>query len=643
VIERWREAALVAVIAVIATIPALLPGAEAYVDNGPHLVELRAWSEAILVHDHSWVGWDDRAQAGQAVGQLNAPLVWGVLGLLIAAGAPLIPTYLLGVPLANAVLGVGVWRLAREYLPAAGAVAAGALAACMVQDLYGIGGAAGGMWPFRLANGVLLLGMVSLFREPRAALHGAWLAALLLLHSFTAVVAVTWVLACVAAQLVSRRPTDALRTGGALAVALGVTAAFWVPLLDGALRPLDAPIQCSALQVLRLFVLPQDPFSVILNAPDTLGGGAALVGTAAVFGGALLALALPGGRARLAQAGPALRWIAGCVLALVLMVGLVIPLTGFSALGPNPWRYLAFWRIGLCILAGVGVVALPKPRVAAAALVALCVPGPLVAGLQELPLRSQHRAVWEAAEASWDDAAGLPNTGRVYLENTSQNPGAPERFQRGHLQTLFGLHHDVPQLGSWYGHTPTPTQGWTTSEGGVVLAARPEQLREETGPDWLNGRLRIYGVGAVVSHSDRLAAVLQVDPRYRLVSEHPPFSVWQVVEPAQPQLGVHPERGRVVELETGRGWAVATIEGSADIPFRLRQSYHPWWTATLDGAPLELAEGPDDGLVTGVLPGPGRLELRWVDQGRWAWWLSLVGGLAWIGLAFATRAGRASD
>lgn len=634
---------MVALIAVVVTVPALLPGAEAYVDNGPHLVELRAWSEAILVQDHSWVGWDDRAQAGQAVGQLNAPLVWGVLGLLIAAGAPLVPTYLLGVPLANAVLGVGVWRLAREWMPAAGAVAAGALAACSVPDLYGIGGAAGGMWPFRLANGVLLLGMVSLFRSPKPALHAAWLAAILLLHTFTAVVAVTWVVACVAAQLLSRRPGDALRTGGALAVALGVTAAFWVPLLDGALRPLATPVLCSPEQILRLFLFPQDPFSVLLGSPRTLGGAAGWLGAGLVFGCALAGLALPAARARIRDASPALRWIAGCVGVLAVVIAVVIPLTGLSTLGPNPWRYLAFWRVGVCLVAGFGVAGLPWARRGAAVVVALALPGPVIAGLQELPLRAVEPAVWAALEASWADAAAVPDPGRVYLENTSQNPGAPERFQRGHAQTLFGLSHDVPQLGSWYGVTPTPTHGWTTSEGGVVLAARPEQLREDTGPDWLHGRLRVYGVGAVVSHSDRLGDVLAADPRYRLVATHPPFSVWQVVEPVQGQVGVHPARGAVTTQDAGRGWARATVTGQSEIPFRLRQSFHPWWTATLDGVPVELVEGPDDGLVTGVLPGPGQLELRWVDQGRWAWWLSALGALCWLGLAFAPRLRRAAD
>lgn len=67
--------AVVCAVAVLALLPVLLhPGAVGlYYDNAPHLAEVQSLAAGdFLGH----VVWDPRLNAGEAVGQLNAPLAW---------------------------------------------------------------------------------------------------------------------------------------------------------------------------------------------------------------------------------------------------------------------------------------------------------------------------------------------------------------------------------------------------------------------------------------------------------------------------------------------------------------------------------------------------------------------------------------
>ncbi len=603
-------------------------------------MEVAALAERILPGDGGWVGWDDRAQAGQVIGQLNAPLIWGALGLLVAAGLPATPLYLAGAPLANAVFALGIWRLAGALLPGrAGPVAAALVGACMAQDLYGIGGATGGMWPFRLANGLLAWGMAGALARPRVTRHGPWLAAILLCHTFTGAVAFAWTGACALVNGARGRRREALAGAGAVALALGLAGAFWLPLLDGALRSaLGDARSWGAWQSLAFLTLPAAPFDLqVYERLRLLGGAWSLPGAAALWLGVAAAVGTRGGRARLIGSGPLAGLIGLGLAALVLLLSVFIALTDWGGLGPNPWRFYAFYRIGLACAAGAGLGGLleragRRAPAAWAALTVALLAGPLAAGRQEIPRRAGASA-WEAMEQVWAELAAAGPRGRVYVENTFEDERAPEVLRRGQVGALFTLETGLPMLGTWYGVNPNPTHPWTTSEAIFVMSARPDQLAEPTAPGWLYGRWRTYGVGAIVAYSEPLAALLEADPRYRRVSARPPFSAWVLVDPPQPMLGAPPSAA-IADLQVSRGRVEARVtlsEGPA--PFRLRQSYHPWWRATLDGEPIPLEAGEGDGLVSGTLPRSGALLLTWEDRARWARWVSLLslGALALAG------------
>jgi len=582
---------LLIVAAVVGLLPCLSPSIQVYVDNAPHLVEVAGMAEA-------WpavVSWTDRANAGMALGQLNAPLAWWPLAGLHRAGVPPVPLYVACIFLSNLMFAFGTWKLGERLIGCDAGWIAAVLATCSVFDLYGIAGAAGGMWPFRLACGLLMYGIGARWKG------GLWLAAVMLLHTFTAVAAVL-----VTAVLAVREPRRMLH----LLVGLAIAAFWWGPLLDPALRGFAGHWEMNLGDTLSVMLYPGEVFHWRLTGEARAVGGAPGLAFVAVAGvGAILALLRPRVEDRV------LAIHLGGVVAVFVLVGAVFyPLFNFQYFGPNPWRHYLWVRVALAMVAGVGLVALPA-RVKGLLAVGLAILAAWAGG-RELEMDPERL---DQLEATWE----LLPEGRVFHEDTLHKPGAPEDLAGGHAGALLGL--DRPVLGSWYTVSSIATVPYTASEAGIIAGHLypPE-------PESLHRTLRAYGVSSLVS----VSGLELPSTHFEDLGGEGPFRAWRVLGDPQPLVGA---RDGSVELghSTPTG-VVATVPAG---PFRVRRTFHPWWSATLDGELIELGPG-STGLVEGVAPAPGKLEIIWKNQGSsWAW-LSLFGLLLAAVLAILTRRDR---
>ncbi|MCB9777862.1 MAG: hypothetical protein H6742_04800 [Alphaproteobacteria bacterium] len=603
----------------MAAAPGLLPGVEHYVDNGPHLVEVAALAGQVLPHQHSWVGWADGANLGMAVGQLNAPLAWTPLAALVMAGVPLVPAYLVAAVLSNGALAMGVQRLARGVgLSAGAALFAGALAAIAPPDLLETGGALGGMWPYRLANGLLYAGALGALLRPRPARVAAWLAAVLLLHTFSGLVAFLCAGVAVAVHLLRRRPGAAARLAAGIAGALAITAAFWVPLLDPALRTFQEPWAAGVSDMLLMVAMPVKRAAwQAAGRMLPIGGAGGALWAALAWLGVCLAVVrrreLPDGRllAGLALAGGGLALLASAC-----------QITGVDLMGPNPWRHLSHFRAALAVVAAGGLSTVAGARLRWAAPV-LAVGGAAFV-LPQLPHRLDEGrdAALDAVDAAWLDLASLPPAERpvrVLQVDGYSNPLAPPPLQTLHLGGPQAAGHGFDLLGSWYGISPTPTVAHTGSGGGLLLGAVRAQLPDPAA--WLAQGLPRFAVGGVVSVDAPLTEALDRHPAFQAVGPaRGPVRAYVLrdfVDPGPMRVAGALTGASLLDDQPAR--VAVDLEAAGPLRVQVLRSFHPWWQATLDEQPVVLQADPDTGLVLAELPHGGRLELRWIDEGR-RWW-----------------------
>jgi hypothetical protein len=93
--------------------------------------------------------------------------------------------------------------------------------------------------------------------------------------------------------------------------------------------------------------------------------------------------------------------------------------------------------------------------------------------------------------------------------------------------------------------------------------------------------------------------------------------------------------GRVADITRGGSWIRTEVEvddpgDGAATTFVIRESWHPRWTATLDGKPVTIRRVTPDYMAIDVPPGSHTIELRF-ERGAWAWLLWLL----WPGLVAA--------
>lgn len=609
--ERW----VLVLVAVIAVLPAALPGARWYMDNPAHLAEVEAIARHVLP---GFVGWVPDLNVGQPLVQQAAPLAWVPLAALRGLGLPLWPLYVAGMLGSQVVYALGALALGRRLLgPGPAALIAAALIACAPVDLYGIAGAAGGMWPFRLANGLLLF---LLARPWRAWQQAALLGSILLIHPFTAVVAFAAVLIEAAEDARRGRWDRALAGGCALAVGLLLAGAWLLPvLLEPELRPFRYEGLMDLGKLALLVLLPLEVEDLMgERGLNLLGGWTSLPWILASLAGLATCW-----RQRLHDPAGFLR-LALPTLGLLLAIGLFYAGSDWQPLGPVPWRFSIYGRIVLALLAGAGLASLLVERRALALGVGLALAASMV-GHQLLPVGAQDAQVQDSLERTWSALARARPAGVVYQADTFQAPAVATSMAWSHPGGLLYARTGLPVMGAWHRNSPSAAHERAYSEGWRLFGEVQEQLDDEA----LYAQVKRYGVGAIVTVDQPLRRRLAADPRYAQVAEDGIFAAFLVLEPSPQRVGA--AGGQVEVLLDEPTLVRARIGGEAGQPFRLRSSFHPWWSATLDGQPLELVLEERTGLVSGVT-GPGLLELRWEDRGAPFRWVSGLGLVALLGL-----------
>lgn len=604
---------LLCVVSVLALSPIFLDPVAVglYFDNAPHLAEVQSLAQGDFL---SHTVWAPRLNAGTAVGQLNGPLAWMTLAALQRLGLGGLWLYIAGILSSNVVFTLGIRKVAERLSadPMVGLIA-GLIAACSLMDLYGFAGAASGMWPHRLANGVFLLGWPLMFGRldsRRAGGLALWLGLVSLLHTFSAVVG----FGCLAAVAVHRAFFNRREAGLLLAAGAGaalMTSGLVVPLLlEPGLRLVRAGWKVGPLDSLLLLTLPFQLDAWVGRNELRLLGGA--VGWSALLPVVLTPLGLWRARERLGSVE--LRLMGLGVFGLILVGAVLFPYADFRLLGPNPWRHYVWLRVLLAILAGWALAPWVRSTAAGLGLAGVLLVPAVVTGSAELSGQGEVRGELEQAWAAIPDGPG-----RIFHQDSFGVKDAPAALFRSHAGAALYTQRDLPVLGSWYTVSPTPTVAWTTTESGLIFGVAPAEVSDP----FVEARLKLYGVDRVVSVGQRFRAILRRAPSANEVYTGPNFSVFVLDTPAMAVLGTPPP-ATVEVLSAGEDRVQAQIHSDGPTPFRLRMAYHPWWRAELDGLAIELEEGADNGLVQGVAPQGGTLTFRWEDRGRHWWLLSLL-------------------
>jgi hypothetical protein len=631
--EGRAEWPLALLIGALAAIPGLLPGAEHHLDNSSHALELQLLANEVVPHQHWASGWSPRANAGTAVFQLNAPLAWLPLALLVQLGLSLDVAVRLGAPFANAVVAVGAWALARRLFTTSGVgLLAAALAASTPMDLVGAGGALGGMWPHRLANGVLLLGLAAAPARRQPALVALWLAIIGLLHTFVLLFAAPLLVARAALHLRAGQRQEALNLLVALAVAGLLMSPQLGPLFDARLRVLPLPWQAPLPALAQLLFVPVDVIELRgAGTGSVLGGVAGATQAAVLWGGAAIALLTGGARTRS-------RGVVGGLGAAVLVwtvLALVCQGTASELLGPNPWRHLAITRLGLALAAAVGLLVLLPALGRHIAVVAAVCAGAAV-GLNQVQVRLDPEVArsLDNLDQAWSEVAAAYPGARVYQVDTFRRGDAPPGTGNIHPGGLEAAATGLSLLGSWYGVSPDAVVNAASSDRGLLLGAPEAEIVDLSG--WIDSRMRQLGAVAFITHRAAHRDALSSDGRFQLIADTGSFTAWARTGPPLPLLGVEPP-GTAVQRHTSPTRIETLLDGAPPLPFRVRVAYHPWWQGTVDGVPVPLTKAADTGLLQGVAPQAGELVLTWTDQGRSWRWTGMSGLLLLVPLALWDR------
>jgi hypothetical protein len=532
---------------------------------------------------------------------------------------------------ATLVCALGAYAISRRLgLDRPAATLAGVLIAVLPIDLVGIAGGLAGMWPYRLANGLLWLGLAR-WRPDRVRVGATalWLAAVVLCHAYSGVVA-AGLLALLGLNLGWRRSWPSVsRLAAAGALGLLIASPYWIPQLTGGRQALAEITQLGPTGTFSLLLLPVRPHDLLTGQPWTiLGHHLSWLPTVAIILGAGAAIQ------RWWRLRPTIEPLAAWLgLGIAALLALVM-LGGLGALGPNPWRHLAHGRVALVLVAAAGLTPLLRAAWARRAVLAALTLAGLLAGLNELPNATLHADLRQdipALRRTWAELAAAGPRGRVYHQETFLDPAWTGPLAWSHSGAMAGVEQGLPVLGSWYGVSPVPTVPHTMDQGVALMGAQQQVVLEQ--PAWLHARFQRFGVGGVVTVEPELAAFLAAQPgAYRQVSAQQPFAAFVLTTPPLAPIGLaSPSASAAIKAqETTRLAAEITTSGPVD--FVLRQAWDPGWSATLDGQPLPLQAGHEDGLATGTLPESGLLELQWKPRSKPLAPIGLLGLLLAVGL-----------
>lgn len=626
------------VLSALAGWPVLSGGGLWYLDNPAHLAE--TWERA----QPGWQGWSDLAFCGFPLGQWHSPLAYGALAAAVRCGAPLASAYAAALWTAFLFPPLVLFFGARSRLGTPRAAFLAAILLLQPPALVGIESAWGGMWTFYLAAGALLV-LMQRWSADRGSLAGdaAWIGGIGLAHLF--VFAMVPLLAAVR-MLFSFRAKTAWRVFSACALGALAAAAFWLPAAWAQSGADWTPQNLSADRLLWALAVPSN-LQILTSAAQIDWREALQPGLLPML--ALLGLGIAGGMHRTASTeSPSHRFGLSFALAL-LAVLLLLPLlpAGLDRIcGPVSWRLLYLVRLGLAWSAvGALAPAHPTPTANHPATGRWVLAGLLILALAWAVAAPLRRAVRDPGQETqreinqlWDAirTTSIPtDTGRIYLQDTYQNPVSPAGLARNsHVLAFTAAATGARQVGAYYGLAPQPTAEWTSAEFGRLCGVAPGD------PDAIATvleRLRRAHCTRLAVISPTWAGRLAGQDGFTRVYQSEWFTLFRMDGPGFAGVEVFSDAG-IAKMEYPRpGEAIIAVASPApDGAIRISQAWHPDWTLAADADGIPVGRDETGLLRVNHLPAsPLTLCLRYHPP-VWPRWISWC---IWAGLAFIPTAG----
>lgn len=325
---------------------------------------------------------------------------------------------------------------------------------------------------------------------------------------------------------------------------------------------------------------------------------------------------------------PAVRVLGSLQLHVAMMTGaacLAGAAAGIRALSTVRYGYVGQAAIGMVLgLTGIAIIVpaehqhhervrIPSdyPRIHREELDVL-----MAAMTRATPGRVQQRGV------NTDKADGVENHWFISLPFVYVGRGSLSTFGGAALQSspnFFYLHaNPEPWRAAWIYDAPLVITNHERGPniGGELLASTEHfELRELPSPGLVSG---VQVVGELPPGRDRARKVVLEWQR----SSQPMNN--QVLAHAGHGIAGPPPDGDVLDIRRAPSTITARVVARATTTYLVRESWHPRWTATLDGRPVRIRRVTPDMMAIDVPPGEHVLALSFERPGwQWALWLLL--------------------
>ncbi len=233
-----------------------------------------------------------------------------------------------------------------------------------------------------------------------------------------------------------------------------------------------------------------------------------------------------------------------------------------------------------------------------------------------------------------------PSEHRGLVQDTLGN--AQGLLGQSHVMALLAFWTQKPQIGSWIGGTLYPQENSFLTESGRLFG---KDVGAVTNMELLR-QFQTHDVTWAVACEPRLKEKLETSQLFNKELEAGPFAMYSLREifynPAQYRADSEGISVQTISVEAGRIQChVKTINPHSK--FVIKQTYHPFWRAQLDNAPVSISTNGDHQIVLEIASvGDHELSLHFVHpKAPWPL-ISLLGALLFVFAWFFPRGRRAS-
>ena len=367
-------------------------------------------------------------------------------------------------------------------------------------------------------------------------------------------------------------------------------------------------------------------------------------------------------------------WVAAVTFAMLLGVGPLLGKAGDDDLIPMV-RFYGALQISLAVIAGGGALVIvervwrfqlgepwgPMARAGAATLAAICAVFVVALGIPaqraRVKVASDFPAIHRAEMDEMFAAMATARSGRLQVRAGAENHWAillPSVYVDRPASLVMGgaalqsspnyvyqweLRDRDPARAAWVFDAPLvlmKSERAGEVAGGVVLARNDGyELRELPAPGLVGP---VHVVGALPP--GRQAARKEV---VRWLWSEQPFEHRVLVHHGSGDAGPPPS-GEVTEVRRGLSRISADVVAAAPTTFVIRESWHPRWTATLDGEPARIRRVTPDYMAIDVPAGEHTFQLTF-DRPKWIWflwvlwpWLAIAGWVSekWLRMRYGS-------